>query len=69
MASSTRDKNGNAIVQFIGPDKRRRSIRLGKLPDARVEIIRQRIELLCVAKKHKHILDGDTTEWLARMPD
>ena len=40
MASSSRDKNENAVVQFIGADGRRRSIRVGKISDARVEIIR-----------------------------
>jgi integrase len=69
MASSSRDKNGNAIVQVVCADGRRRSIRLGKLSDARVEIIRQRVELLRVAQQHGHALDGDVVAWLAKMDD
>jgi len=69
MASASRDGKGNATIQFIGSDKRRRSIRVGKLSAARVEIIRQRVELIRAAQRNGQPLDGDTAEWLARMPD
>jgi hypothetical protein len=69
MASASRDKQGNAVIQFIGADKKRRSIRVGKISDARVEIIRQRGGLLVVAEKHGHALDGEVAAWLAKMGD
>jgi len=69
MASASRDQRGNAVVQFVGIDGKRRSIRLGKISDARVEVFRQRIEQICVAKKHRHVLDGETAEWIIRLSD
>ncbi len=65
MASSSRDKRGNAIIQFIGIDKKRRSIRVGKLSDISVESIRVRVELLAVARKFNEQLDTETAQWLA----
>jgi hypothetical protein len=68
MASASRDKRGNAIVQFIGPDKRR-SIRVGKISSARLEVYRNRIELLCLARQRGDPLDGDVVAWLGQMGD
>jgi hypothetical protein len=69
MASASRDRNGNAVIQFVGADGRRRSIRIGKISDARVEVTRQRVELLRVAQQHGHALDGEVVSWLAKMED
>ena len=69
MASANRDARGNAIVQFVGPDRRRRTISLGKISDANVEIIRHRVGLLNVAQQHGHELDYELAKWLAKMPD
>jgi integrase len=69
MASASRDKNGNGIIQFIGADKKRRSIRAGNISEARLELFRERVELLRACQRNGQALDGDTADWLAKMPD
>lgn len=69
MASASRDGRGNAIVQFVGADKKRHSIRVGKLSDAKVEVIRERVELIRASQQHGHHLDADVIAWLSKMSD
>lgn len=69
MASSSRDKRGNAIVQFIGADKKRHSIRVGKISDAKVEVIRERVETIRAAQQHGHAIDAEVIAWFAKMSD
>jgi len=65
MASLSTDKNGNRTIQFVGADRRRRSIRLGKMPKRDAEAIKVRIEALNVSQISGQPVDGDTARWLA----
>jgi len=49
VASISRQKNGRRIIQFAGPDKRRRSIRLGKVSQRTAELVKTKVENLVSA--------------------
>jgi hypothetical protein len=46
MASISRDPNGNRTVQFVGTDKKRRSVRLGKASQKAAEHVQRIVEHL-----------------------
>lgn len=67
--STYRGKSGDTLraVQFIGSDKKRRSIRLGTLPAKDVEDIKGRIDVLEIYRKYGRQHDPDTIKWLATL--
>src|SRR5262245_19950295 len=65
MASINRESNGRRTIQFVGPDGRRRSLRLGKASQRVAEAVKVRVEVLVAAKKANHALDSETQNWLA----
>lgn len=69
MASISTDANGNRTVQFVGEDKKRRSIRLGKVPKRIAEQIKNRVEHIDSMKRAKISLDGETAAWIAGLGD
>lgn len=56
-------------VQFVGADKKRRSIRLGTLPAKDVDRIKEHIDLLEVCRKHGQQPNADLVAWLGRIDD
>lgn len=64
MASISRESNGRRTVQFIGTDGKRRSIRLGKVPQRTAEVVKLRVELLVSAKLAGHAIDDETARWI-----
>jgi integrase len=54
-------------IQFVGADRKRRSIRLGGLPAKDVESIKERIDLLEVYRKHNRSPDTETAQWVGRI--
>jgi integrase len=56
-------------IQFVGADRKRRSIRLGALPAKDVQDIKERIDLLEIYRKTKRAPDANTAAWLGRMDD
>lgn len=54
-------------IQFVGVDRKRRTIRLGALPEKDVEAIRERIALLEVNRKLGQAPDASATAWLGRI--
>ena len=46
MASITRQQGGKRLIQFIGGDGKRKTIRLGKVPQRVAEEIRVKVEYL-----------------------
>jgi hypothetical protein len=64
MASISRQPNGRRIVQFMAPDGKRRSIRLGKSPQRIADTVKLRVELLVAAKLSGHAIDDETSRWL-----
>ena len=68
MASVSCDPNGNRTVQFVGSDKRRRSVRLGKATAKVAESMRQLVEHLVNAKLLPDLpLPSDVARSLAKM--
>ena len=67
MASITTQSNGRRVVQFVGGDGKRRSVRLGKVSLRSAESIRYRVEQLVEAKLLGRPLDADTAGWVASL--
>ena len=58
-------QGGTRRIQFVGADRQRRAIRLGKVSQRTAEEIRTRVELLNTAKIMGQPIDGDTAHWVA----
>ena len=69
MASITRESNGRKIIQFVGSDEKRRSIRLGKLAMRQAEAMRVKIEDLVSASLTGHAPSDETSRWLSGLDD
>ena len=69
MASVSREKNGRRTIQFVGADGKRRSIRLGKVPQRMAEAVKVKVEHLVAAVETKHALDGETARWVAGLDE
>ncbi len=69
MASISTDQSGNRTIQFKGIDGKRRSIRLGTLPENDVGDIRDKVALLETYAKHERAPDRETAVWLGRIDD
>ena len=66
MASISRDKkNGHSTIQFVGPDMKRRIIRLGKVSQRSAEPVKVKVEQLVTAKITGHAVDDETARWVA----
>jgi hypothetical protein len=46
MASISNDKNGNRSIQFIAPDRKRRTIRLGQVTKKAADTIKVNVEAI-----------------------
>lgn len=69
MASITREPNGGYQIQFVGVDKRRRSVRLGTVKPKMVELVKLRIEQVVANQKAGVLYDADLTQWLNGLAD
>ncbi|MAE61003.1 MAG: integrase [Planctomycetaceae bacterium] len=69
MASITKQPNGRRMIQFIGPDKKRRSIRLGKVPQRTAESMKLRVEALVASSITGHAIDDETSRWVRGLDD
>ncbi len=67
MASISKDKSGNRTIQFIGPDKRRRSVRLGKIDADSAKKITKHIEHLSQCWKFGEAPCPQTFEWISTL--
>ena len=67
MASIARDKNGNRRIQFVAPNGKRPTIRLGKVSQRSAEAVKYRVEQLLAAKLTGHAVDADTARWVAQL--
>ena len=65
MASVIERPDGRRWIQFVGADRKRRTIRLGKVPARLANSIRARVEHLVVASVGNCAVDADTARWLA----
>jgi hypothetical protein len=64
MASISKEPNGRRTIQFVGPDGKRRSIRLGKVSQRTADGIKVRVEALVEASSTGSSLTSDTAAWL-----
>lgn len=69
MASISTDADGNRSIQFFGKDKRRRTIRLGKMALRTVQEIKTRVEYLNSAIVAGQSPDLETLNWLNKIGD
>jgi integrase len=67
MASITREPNGRRLIQFMGPDGKRKSIRLGKVSQRIAEEIKVKVEHLLAAATSGYAIDNETAQWLAKI--
>lgn len=65
MASVINRPNGHRWIQFVGPDAKRRTVRLGKTPAKAAETVCGRVEQLLAAKMTDTAIDRDLAGWLA----
>lgn len=65
MASISRETNGRRIIQFVGADRKRRSIRLGKVSQRVAEAVKVRVEQLVSANITGHAVENETARWVA----
>jgi integrase len=65
MASITREADGRRTIQFVGADRKRRSIRLGKISQRSAEAVKVKVEKLVFASITGHAADDETARWLA----
>ena len=69
MASISKDASGNIRILFIGADKKRRTIRLGKVAKKFAESIKIKVEALATAMAAKMPLDTETAVWVGGIGD
>lgn len=64
MASISSDKNSNRTIQFVGSDRKRRSVRLGKVTMKDAEAIRTKLETILACKLSQRPFDAETAKWI-----
>ena len=69
MASISKDPNGHRRILFVGADKRRRAIRLGKISQRKAERLKARIQDLVAASITNDAVDDETARWVADLKD
>jgi integrase len=69
MASISTAANGLKTVQFVGADRRRRTVRLGKVPVKTAEEVCRRIQYLASAIAMDVATDPDTALWVSKISD
>jgi len=70
MASiSTDKKNGRRTVQFVAADRKRRSIRLGKVSKRQADAVKLHVERLVAANITGHAVADETSRWLAAIEE
>ncbi|MFC1597570.1 phage integrase SAM-like domain-containing protein [Planctomycetota bacterium] len=69
MASISKDPGGRKRILFVGPDKKRKAIRLGKIPQRAAEAIKVKVEALIGSSVSGCGWDNETARWVAEIPD
>ena len=68
MASITHDKKtGRRTIQFVGADRRRRSIRLGKVSKRHADAVKSHVEHLVSSSVTLGAVERRTLDWLAAL--
>ena len=69
MASVSTDPNGNRMIQFVGTDKKRRTIRLGKTPMKAAKGLATKIQAILSHKITRQPLEAEVALWLASLDE
>lgn len=69
MASVVNDGNGRRRVSFTGLDRKRRSLRLGKISENRAHEIRRHVEVILSCAGSGTVLEQKTADWIGALPD
>ena len=69
MASLARDKDGTKRILFMDAGRKRRTIRLGKVPVRAAESFKAHTEALIVSRALGTPPDPQTTRWLTELSD
>ena len=70
MASISKNKeHGRRTIQFMSPDGKRKSIRLGKCSKRHAEAVKVKTERLVTAAITGHSIDDETARWAAGLND
>ena len=69
MASIAREPNGRRRILFVAADGRRKTIRLGKVPQRAAEAIKTRVEALLASSMSGCPWDAETARWVADLQD
>lgn len=69
MASIGKDKNGRRRILFVAPNGKRKTIRLGRVPQRAAEAIKVKVENLVGATVSGCGWDNETARWVADLPD
>lgn len=67
MASITTHASGRRMIQFTGPDRKRKTIRLGEVSEAAAELVAVHVENLARSKREGLAVEPNTARWLARL--
>jgi len=67
VASISKDAKGNRTIQFVGRDRKRKSIRLGKCSQRQADAVKVHVERLVHANITGHPVDPDTSRWLIQI--
>lgn len=69
MASLTTQANGRRMIQFVGSDHQRRTIRLGKMDARMAEKVRVMVEELVASAISGFAVREEVARWLAGLDD
>ncbi|VTS00497.1 integrase family protein : Phage integrase family protein OS=Rhodopirellula maiorica SM1 GN=RMSM_04392 PE=4 SV=1: Phage_integrase [Tuwongella immobilis] len=64
MASLVNDPNGTRRIQFLSSDRKRKTIRLGKISKKDAESVRRHVEMILAAQLSGQPLPRETAVWL-----
>lgn len=67
MASISKDSKGNRTIQFVAGDRKRRSVRLGKMNAKATATVKAKIEALNAAAISQTSWDPETAAWVAKL--
>ena len=68
MASIGKDPNGRRRILFVAPDRKRKTVRLGKVSKRTAEGVKCRVEQLLESIILKRAMDADLAQWVADLP-
>jgi len=64
MASITKESNGHRIIQFVGVNGKRQTIRLGKASQRTAEGIKNRVEQLLETTRFNRSMEAELAQWV-----